>query len=161
MLKIRRPLGRLIFNMGIAIPGKTVFLIETAPWLRVPTQPVDENPHCHDKEYISFPLCLRRPIHEHRLMFHHVQENTNMTMAMCIIWMDTGRSKPVSYWCVRTITKTNERKQRRKNYTAHKMLKSAGYTEKFGLSIKLIVIYYFRLMMMNIAFLNPCLPGLS
>ena len=32
MLKIRRPLGCLIFNMGIAIPGKTVFLIETAPW---------------------------------------------------------------------------------------------------------------------------------
>ena len=32
MLKIRRPLGRLIFNVGIAIPGKTVFLIETAPW---------------------------------------------------------------------------------------------------------------------------------
>ena len=32
MLKIRRPLGRLIFNMGIAIPGKTLFLIETAPW---------------------------------------------------------------------------------------------------------------------------------
>ena len=31
MLKIRRPLGRLIFSMGIAIPGKTVFLIETAP----------------------------------------------------------------------------------------------------------------------------------
>ena len=30
MLKIRRPLGRLIFNMGIAISGKTVFLIETA-----------------------------------------------------------------------------------------------------------------------------------
>ena len=33
MLKIRRPLGRLIFNMGIAIPGKTIFLIETAPCL--------------------------------------------------------------------------------------------------------------------------------
>ena len=33
MLKIRRPLGRYIFNMGIAIPGKTVFLIETAPWI--------------------------------------------------------------------------------------------------------------------------------
>ena len=31
MLKIRRPLGRLIFNMGITIPGKTIFLIETAP----------------------------------------------------------------------------------------------------------------------------------
>ena len=35
MLKIRRPLGRLIFNMGIAIPGKTVFLIETAPWVHI------------------------------------------------------------------------------------------------------------------------------
>ena len=33
MLKIRRPNGRLIFNMEIAIPGKTVFLIETAPRL--------------------------------------------------------------------------------------------------------------------------------
>ena len=33
MLKIRRPLGRLIFNMGIAIPSETVFLIETAPRL--------------------------------------------------------------------------------------------------------------------------------
>ena len=32
MLKIRRPLGRLIFNMGVAIPGKTIFLIEMAPW---------------------------------------------------------------------------------------------------------------------------------
>ena len=33
MLKIRRPNGRLIFNMGIATLGKTVFLIETAPRL--------------------------------------------------------------------------------------------------------------------------------
>ena len=31
MLKIRRTLGRLIFNMGITISGKTVFLIEIAP----------------------------------------------------------------------------------------------------------------------------------
>ena len=35
MLKIRRPLGRLIFNMGVAIPGKTVFLIEKAPSLKM------------------------------------------------------------------------------------------------------------------------------
>ena len=41
MLKIRRPLGRLIFNMGIAIPGKTVFLIETAPWFVVVSLPAD------------------------------------------------------------------------------------------------------------------------
>ena len=46
MLKIRRPLGRLIFIMGFAIPGKTVFLIETAPrsgrviqsWVHVPPE---------------------------------------------------------------------------------------------------------------------------
>ena len=45
MLKIRRPLGRLIFNMGIATPGKTVFLIETAPWcpefLNIYTHPMN------------------------------------------------------------------------------------------------------------------------
>ena len=40
-LKIRRPLGRLIFNMGIAIPGKTVFLIETAPWAQIWFSPDD------------------------------------------------------------------------------------------------------------------------
>ena len=45
MLKIRRPLGRLIFNMGIAIPGKTVFLIETAPRWR---------------QYIRKRLCILR-----------------------------------------------------------------------------------------------------
>ena len=44
MLKIRRPLGRLIFNMGIAIPGKTVFLIETAPWLPLVTK-LCKSPH--------------------------------------------------------------------------------------------------------------------
>ena len=41
MLKIRRPLGRLIFNMGIAIPGKTVFLIETAPRNALQLRPTD------------------------------------------------------------------------------------------------------------------------
>ena len=40
MLKIRRPLGRLIFNMGIAIPGKTVFLIETAPRKLIATKTI-------------------------------------------------------------------------------------------------------------------------
>ena len=52
MLKIRRPLGRLIFNMGIAIPGKTVFLIETAPrWLHC--QYFLHVCHCDAREYIS------------------------------------------------------------------------------------------------------------
>ena len=49
MLKIRRPLGRLIFNMGIAIPGKTVFLIETAPrWLGVLLESLDFQCNCLD-----------------------------------------------------------------------------------------------------------------
>ena len=53
MLKIRRPLGRLIFNMGIAIPGKTVFLIETAPWTyqidaqSITWSNVDPDLHCY------------------------------------------------------------------------------------------------------------------
>ena len=33
MLKIRRPNGRLIFNMGIPIPGKDGLYIETGPWI--------------------------------------------------------------------------------------------------------------------------------
>ena len=50
MLKIRRPLGRLIFNMGIAIPGKTVFLIETDPcfW---------HNPHWNRKLVTMTTFC--------------------------------------------------------------------------------------------------------
>ena len=44
MLKIRRPLGRLIFNMGIAIPGKTVFLIETDPWTPIRAPVPDSRP---------------------------------------------------------------------------------------------------------------------
>ena len=49
MLKIRRPLGRLIFNMGIAIPGKTVFLIETAPRFDVD----DFTPSVHRKNQLN------------------------------------------------------------------------------------------------------------
>ena len=47
MLKIRRPLGRLIFNMGIAIPGKTVFLIETAPRQQAITWTIVDQVLCH------------------------------------------------------------------------------------------------------------------
>ena len=55
MLKIRRPLGRLIFNMGIAIPGKTVFLIETAPStsgaMRYCNRLWNNNTHCRVYTY--------------------------------------------------------------------------------------------------------------
>ena len=56
MLKIRRPLGRLIFNMGIAIPGKTVFLIETAPRALIQYKdailPQYRKSHCGDKTVV-------------------------------------------------------------------------------------------------------------
>ena len=42
MLKIRRPSGRLIFNMGIPIPGKTVFYIETGPWRHTGGRPLSQ-----------------------------------------------------------------------------------------------------------------------
>ena len=57
MLKIRRPLGRLIFNIGIAIPGKTVFLIETAP--RVTSCLYVYLRH-HDHAYMNTPLSALR-----------------------------------------------------------------------------------------------------
>ena len=60
MLKIRRPLGRLIFNMGIAIPGKTVFLIETAPWLQHNYNPQLQN----NKVQESLSIL--------NVMYHHV-----------------------------------------------------------------------------------------
>ena len=52
MLKIRRPLGRLIFNMGIATPGKTVFLIETAPWCSFQYEDAVLPAHCGDTTVI-------------------------------------------------------------------------------------------------------------
>ena len=66
MLKIRRPSGRLIFNMGIAIPGETVFLIETAPrsWGMMTSwyNPYSNNPLydlIYDLSAISPPICVQ------------------------------------------------------------------------------------------------------
>ena len=56
MLKIRRPNGRLIFNMGIAIPSKTVFLIETAPWVPYGVQ---ELPTCMYKDCCGVPILFK------------------------------------------------------------------------------------------------------
>ena len=59
MLKIRRPLGRLIFNMGIAIPGKTVFLIETAPW-------------CHASISTVYQHVRFEEVGTYIFIFHHI-----------------------------------------------------------------------------------------
>ena len=53
MLKIRRPIGRLIFNMGIAVPGKTGFLIETAPCIFLGQMEKEEWPDPRQNPLVS------------------------------------------------------------------------------------------------------------
>ena len=92
MLKIRRPLGRLIFNMGIAIPGKTVFLIETPPWLPL-----------HDAKVNATYIW-------HALQWHHiaglVQERCNssalalelhLSCTNPLIWSSSCLESPVTW----------------------------------------------------------------
>ena len=72
MLKVRRPLGRLIFNMGIAIPGKTVFLIETAPSTQhyttvynikmTSSSAASDNEFCQNNIPVSVCVCSNHPI---------------------------------------------------------------------------------------------------
>ena len=82
MLKIRRPLGRLIFNMGIAIPGKTVFLIETAPCKRgidcklMNLVSINKHRHCSlQKAYTSFRILFA--------MIAYLSGWTNQSPAQC------------------------------------------------------------------------------
>ena len=63
MLKIRRPTGRLIFNMGIPIPGKDGLYIETGPWLCwncVPSLFVELCHDMYDNHFNLFSLYLIR-----------------------------------------------------------------------------------------------------
>ena len=85
MLKIRRPLGRLIFNMGIAIPGKTVFLIETAPRALFDAKPPYINRYIHYKSYI-FPHrinCYREVVNVNTFIQENALEVTFFRNAKC------------------------------------------------------------------------------
>ena len=95
MLKIRRPLGRLIFNMGIAIPGKTVFLIETAPW-SVNTKGI-ECPYEAYENPIPTTFCLTMT----NLSSHH----TNILSRR-----EDVASRQVERWKVALITETLSRR---------------------------------------------------
>ena len=84
MLKIRRPLGRLIFNMGIAIPGKTVFLIETAPCshqthLSTVWTNVDEDLWCPYGITRSYKIKL-----PHRLWLDAISIQLALSTAICL-----------------------------------------------------------------------------
>ena len=82
MLKIRRPLGRLIFNMGIAIPGKTVFLIETAPCSRsAVVQWVDDS--CVDRLTNWLWWAIRKVFQPPSQQYaHHISTHTLTPLAM-------------------------------------------------------------------------------
>ena len=96
MLKIRRPLGRLIFNMGIAIPGKTVFLIETAPrhlmkclW-HVCFQIKKLRFHRSLKFFVVSAAWLHAYLTD---SLHIYQNNTTHKMTMCLTSFSDQRSR--------------------------------------------------------------------
>ena len=84
MLKIRRPLGRLIFNMGIAIPGKTVFLIEMAPWFRrygdIGNDTTKEDVSRKNSCFSMFSPCSKPP--EQRILAQKAEQSTGGYMGI-------------------------------------------------------------------------------
>ena len=84
---------RLIYvwcNMGIAIPGKTVFLIETAPWLLV--LPYHEQP--------GYWLCkMNRPSSSMRNDFSVMSQLSDMNME---IWFHFFSQKFNTLWVNKT-----------------------------------------------------------
>ena len=102
MLKIRWPLGRLIFNMGIAIPGKTVFLIEMAPkchlnLLSQPSSTAIFQP-IYYQVIMTTSCILHIPLH-----WHHNERNgiSNRRCPDCLLnHLFRCRSKKTSMLCI-------------------------------------------------------------
>ena len=59
-LKIRRSPDRLIFNIGISIPGKTVFILKWGPWPLFYTRPPPMQNNCH---WDTISVTDRQPDH--------------------------------------------------------------------------------------------------
>ena len=94
MLKIRRPLGRLIFNMGIAIPGKTVFLIETAPWWL-------QTPMAH-REQVTKRYCIQTLLTLMIDAYNMIPTNLNLQFLIVfkfrhLIWMNIENKSIAQY----------------------------------------------------------------
>ena len=102
MLKIRRPLGHLIFNMGITIPGKTVFLIEMPP--RLSTE-FDEVTCCIHSNYSIQLIVWRHNCAGFRLFHDWVLclfQICDLFLLICvnkgaIVWHICGES-PFHWW---------------------------------------------------------------
>ena len=95
MLKIRRPLGRLIFNMGIAIPGKTVFLIETAPRVFLN---VLSSIYTLCRGIISFVKCFVHEIPDGIIYYKILKDDKlNIWSVWPILILDI---QPLPYWSI-------------------------------------------------------------
>ena len=99
MLKIRRPTGRLIFNMGIPIPGKTVFLIETGPWF--PGSIYDEPA---DVQIVSLCRSGEMPLSEPVVaLFTDACIGYSASINQCIMYYENvvahNRYNAVTVWC--------------------------------------------------------------
>ena len=86
MLKIRRPLGRLIFNMGITIPGKTVFLIETAPRISWAIEVKKSWKSWNHNSYLDHEItwCLAYML----WIFHFLIMSRSKNVMPCSIWWE-------------------------------------------------------------------------
>ena len=105
MLKIRRPLGRLIFNMGIAIPGKTVFLIETAPWsyraYQATQTPLFSNPLMSPFDtqvYHECQICLR--FHRILTVILEMAFSAHCTLIWMLKWISMTIINKVAWKCI-------------------------------------------------------------
>ena len=110
MLKIRRPLERLIFNMGIAIPGKTVFLIETAPWLSSNlNNNITHHWHCPPGRWL-FYMCMGFICHSclrllcnNRIYNNAVYPTKYAHSLLCLIWSGFLFWYHCSFWFIHGI----------------------------------------------------------
>ena len=89
MLKIRRPTGRLIFNMGISIPGKTVFYIETGP---------SRHWHCMDLFFVvcsaTIKLLMLREVKD--IVYHWLHIGLGVQWVVCYLICTRPFPRPMS-----------------------------------------------------------------
>ena len=97
MLKIRRPLGRLIFNTGIAIPGKTVFLIETAPRIFHQNGTVYPKKYAHGFVVLCFVVVMQSFIMNSHEVFIHIHQGCFAGTGAIVRLPQCQWSKPDGY----------------------------------------------------------------
>ena len=121
MLKIRRPVGRLIFNMGIAIPSKTVFLIETAPRMHL-----FHIPQCSIQSRICTSLF--------RMAHCGIWNSCFLGFVNLVYCMIVQVKKPWRIWGNRSVLKQN--KLRQNANAVHNSL-NISYTWSVGVSVNI------------------------